>query len=601
MLTYHFAKKKIAGSVRLPVDLQLSPMLFVAAALSYDDFEALLNNKAAPKSKQKTSPKPPLTPTPQLSRPQGSRPKRQAATSTSSPSATSSFPDEEDVPTLSARPGVHWQERPSSPPQRAVPQEPPPALVGRPARPLPSTVDPEEEQRTLPEQREDRQQESASSAQHAPTEAQRAVQLNESPKQKAPPVLEAPAKPRAEHVKPPPSAADPEEEQQTLPEQREERQQGSASRAQHAPTEVQRAVEVNEAPKQKAPPVLEAPAKPRAERVKPPPSAADPEEEQQMLPEQREERQQGSASRAQHAPTEVQRAVELNEAPKQKAPPVLEAPAKPRAERVKPPPSAADPEEEQQMLPEQREERQQGSASRAQHAPTEVQRAVELNEAPKQKAPPVHEAPAKPRAERAKLLKPQVARSDPAQDESPKPSKPQLLRKAEEETKVQAPIPAALPALSRPVVPPEAAPEATPGGQEAKQQKDREAVLARLQQTMEFKKKRQVRKTPAEAAAERAATAKAAAKAALPSLQLISPPRRTSSPSEVDLANPRSWGLMDFDKFSAENPKVVPSMQQDSVSKLPPPPLVERPARLTPTQGDMDVPNNLDDAGTMIR
>lgn len=376
----------------------------ILAALSYDDFEALLNNKAPLRTKQKPPPKPPLAPTPQLSRPQGSRPKRQAASSTSSPAVTAPSLDEEDVPTLSTRPGLLWQKAPAPLPKRAVPQQPQPALAGRPARPRPSTAEPEKEQQISPEQVEERQQEPASRVQHAPTEAQRAVQLDK-----------------------------------------------------------------------------------------------------------------------------AQRAVQLDEA----------------------------------------------------------QRAVQLDDAAKQKAPPMPQAPNKPRAERA--------RSGPTQLESPQISKPQRFRKAEEEKKVQPPVLAPLPALSRPAVRPEAAPTATSDAQEAKEQNDQAATLARLQKRMESKKKRQVRKTPAQAAAE----AKAAAKAALPPLQLISPPRRTSSPSEVDLTNPRSWGLMDFNKFAAENPKVVLSRQQDPVSKQPPPPLVERPARFTPTKGDKDTPNILDAAGNL--
>ncbi len=108
--------------------------LHVAAALRYEDFEALLRNPTYPPNKA-TPPAKQSIPAAQVT-----RPRRSVSSSLGSS-------DHEPAPVLMQPPRGFQQEAPS--PRRAGPaklEERSPALLGRPAKPTPPPLEPEEEE-----------------------------------------------------------------------------------------------------------------------------------------------------------------------------------------------------------------------------------------------------------------------------------------------------------------------------------------------------------------------------------------------------------------------------------------------------------------------
>ena len=508
-------------------------ILLGAAALSYEDFEALLNApKAPPKAKQSPPSKPAVTPSLQLNRPQSSASKgqRSKASSSSSTAATSSSAFvKQDAPVLSARPGVYWQKKPSVP--EATPaapsQGPSPKLAGRPAKPTPAPSQVEAQKQML--QEEEDQQLSAAGA--TPLEPQ-------------PTLVGRPSQPAA----PPPPPAQVEEQQQNPTE--EEQLEKVEPLAAAAP------------PQDPQPMPAQPPAKPSA------------------IPAQREKKQQ---SQERYSRPQLSAAA----APPQDPPPMLVGrPAKPTS------PPARVPQEvthQQQMLKEQEEIRERLlSVDSTQESSEDAQRDAPALDVPKQEPQSFAKGPARLRSDGAKTGK--------AQDELPKLSRPQLLLQAEEKQQPHVSRPAPpLPALARPAPPsPATAAEADIDSRVA-------AAVSKIQERAKSRRLRQVKTSAADKAA--------AEQAAQPSLQLISPPRRRDKPSVADLTNPVSWGLMDFEKFVAENPNETEhkrrdyfyrlSLQQKAQQEgpqLPPPTLAGRPARPLPAR--IPVQKSLSVAGT---
>ena len=313
-------------------------------------------------------------------------------------------------------------------------------------------------------------------------------------------------------------------------------------------------------PKQPAPTLVRRPAEPAA--LPPPPAQV--EEQQPTMPAR--QLVKPSTTPAQPAKPSTPPAQSAVARP-QKPPPLLVGrPAKPM-----PPPARGD---QQQQTPKEQDV-------------TEDRHAAPIGEAPKQL---VSRTSARSQPERARISK--------AADVPPEVFKP---RKAEQKQPPPISRPAQpLPALSRPTAPPLAA--ATAAAVEAKQA----TAVARIEKRL---MSRRLQLPPKVRAVEKAG------KPALPSLQLISPPRQLQreKPSVADLTNPASWGLMDFERFAAENPEVAEfkrreyfravSLEQEAQKgepQLPPPPLADRPARPPKVAGGTAVQRSLTVAGNHL-
>ncbi|KAL3157928.1 hypothetical protein ABBQ32_012331 [Trebouxia sp. C0010 RCD-2024] len=275
--------------------------------------------------------------------------------------------------------------------------------------------------------------------------------------------------------------------------------------------------------------------------------------------------------------------------PQEPQPTLVGRPAKPP-----PTPQAA----VQQQVPKDQavDQQRQLLADSTQQSP-QAQRAVQIGAPPKQEPLPVVERPS-----RRELAK--TGNTEASLSTSPKLSRPQTQKADEEQQPPPVSHPALLPALLRPAPPQPAAPE-----EEEAAAAKQASVLAKLEKRVMARKPRQVRESPTEMAAKRAAeretAEKKAAKPAVPSLQLISPPRRRENPSVADVTNPVSWGLMDIDKFAAENPDFTahkprdyfwgkgPSGQEVQEQESPPPPLADPPARPASRSNDRAVQRSL--------
>ena len=185
-------------------------VILVAAALSYEDFDAMLNSKPPPKAKKLTPVKAPLTTAPQLKRPQGSLTNGQTSQSLSSgPAASSSRKG--DAPVLSARPGGYWQKSSASLQEagKGAKEEPPPLLASRPSKPPPPPAPPQPEEEQTAEQQAKAEpqmasrappQEIAETSAFACAEPDHANELVKPQKQDITSVTKASPKPRVRHA-----------------------------------------------------------------------------------------------------------------------------------------------------------------------------------------------------------------------------------------------------------------------------------------------------------------------------------------------------------------------------------------------------------------
>ena len=243
-----------------------------------------------------------------------------------------------------------------------------------------------------------------------------------------------------------------------------------------------------------------------------------------------------------------------------------------------------------------------------------------------QQTQPVLQAP---RKKIMPSVKPPPVQSKPAEAEAAVPaqvSRPTLFppkKRAEAAPEAKAPrakapraAPAELPALLRPAAP---RPENLPASVDREEQKtptEAQIKVARgkLRDSPKPKRLRQTREQAlqdprAAKAAESATAADLAKPNALPPLELISRPLPKKA-DEEDSSSPTTWGVIDFGKFAAENPKVAANWSKSrwvraaitenkrlaglaEVPQLPPPPLADRPAR---TQ--LDVATSPDVANT---
>ncbi len=212
-------------------------------------------------------------------------------------------------------------------------------------------------------------------------------------------------------------------------------------------------------------------------------------------------------------------------------------------------------------------------------------------------------------------VKPQSVQSKPAEAETAVPSqvsRPTLFppkKRVEAAPEAKAPMakapraaPAELPALLRPAAP---RPESLPASLDEEEQKipteaQTKVAEGKLRDSPKPKRLRQTREQAlqdprAAKAAESATAADLAKPSALPPLELISRPLPKKA-DEEEPSSPTTWGVIDFDKFAAENPKVAASWSKSrwvraaitenkrlaglaEVPQLPPPPLADRPDR----------------------
>ena len=514
----------------------------MAAALSYEDFEALLNApKARPNAKQAPSSKPAVSPSLQLNRPQGSATKSQRPQASSSSTAASSSSSlvQEDAPVLSARPGVYWQKKPSlqgSTPA-APPQEPPPKLAGRPAKPTPPPAQ-MEAQKQMPQGEEDQQLSAAA----AP------------PQEHTPDLVGRPAQPSP----PPPPQAQVEQQQQKLPEEEQLDEVGHLAAA---------------APPQD-PPLM--PARPPA---KPSVTPAQRKKEQQVSQEGYGRQQLSAAA-----------------APPQEPPPVpVGRPAKPT-----PTPAQVPKQVTQQQMPKEQEESREKllSIDTAQETSPDPPRAAPLLDVPNQEPQPFVKRPASLRSEGAKLGK--------DRDEPPKLSRPQLFPPAEDkqQPRVSRPAPP-LPTLARPAPPsPATAKEAAVDSEVAAAgaNVEQRAKSRKLRQV----RTSAAEKAAAEKAAAEKAAKPSLQLTSPPRRQDKPSVANLASPVSWDLMdfeklaveNPQIAELKRRDYFYRQS--LVQKAQQEG-PQLPPPPLADRPARPPPTIGTSVVQASLTVAGKYFK
>ena len=326
------------------------------------------------------------------------------------------------------------------------------------------------------------------------------------------------------------------------------------------------------------------------------------------------------------APVEPEQAttpVELAPAPVEQAPaPVKQAPA-PVAQALAPAeqaPAPAEPEqgqrqpslssEEEKRKPQDEEVLAQAPALPSRSA-DELQQPQPMLQAPKKKirpnaepqpvqSTPIEAEAAVPAQVARPILFPPKKRAEAAPEaKAPEAKAPEAkaLR-----AKAQRAAPAELPTLLRPAAPRS---ESLPASVDVKEQKtptEAQIKVARgkLRDSPKPKRLRQTREQalqdPRAAKAAESATAADLAKSnALPPLELISRPLPKKA-DEEEPSSPATWGVIDFDKFAAENPKVAASWSKSrwvraaitenkrlaglaEVPQLPPPLLADRPAR----------------------
>ena len=292
----------------------------------------------------------------------------------------------------------------------------------------------------------------------------------------------------------------------------------------------------------------------------------------------------------------------------QKAGPGSPSPVKPQepplallGRPAKPAPAPVEPEQE---------ERQPSWSSEAKIEPQDEEAIAQAPVLPSrsadelQQTQPMLQAPKKQNRPSAK---PQPGESDPAEAEAPVPAQlsrptlfpPKKRAEAAPEARASRAAPAELPALLRPATPPSKSSPASVDEEEQEIPTEAETKLAegKLGDSPKSKRVWQTRKRAlAEATAAKSpetATAAEVAKAdALPPLELISRPL-PKKPDEEDSTSPATWGVIDFEKFAAENPKMAANWSRTrwvraairenkrlaQVPQLPPPPLADRPAR----------------------
>ena len=280
--------------------------------------------------------------------------------------------------------------------------------------------------------------------------------------------------------------------------------------------------------------------------------------------------------------------------PQEPPPALLERPAKPAPAPVEPEQEEQQPSLslEEEMKPQDEEAIAQAPALPSRSA-DELQQTQPMPQAPKEKIRPI--------------AKPQPVQSSPAEAEAAVPaqlSRPTLFppkKTAEAVPEARAPraAPAELPALLRPAAP---RPESSPALVDEEEQKiPTEAQIkfaeGKLRDSPKSKSFSQTRirvleEARAAKSAETATAAELAKANALPPLELISRPLPKKA-DEEEPSNPTTWGVIDFDKFAAENPKVAANWSKSrwvraaikenkrlaGVPQLPPPPLADRPAR----------------------
>ncbi|KAL0036366.1 hypothetical protein WJX77_004386 [Trebouxia sp. C0004] len=282
--------------------------------------------------------------------------------------------------------------------------------------------------------------------------------------------------------------------------------------------------------------------------------------------------------------------------PQEPPPALLGRPAKPLPAPVEP--------EQEERPPSMSPEGKTIASPQVEEAVAEVPALPSRSADELQQTQPMLQAPKKQMKPSAK---PQPGQSDAAEAEAAVPaqsSRPTLSppkKRAEPVPEARAPqaAPAELPTLLRPAAPrPESSP-ASVGGEE--QQTPTEAQIkfaeGKLKDSPKSKRLWQTRVRAAqEAKAAKSAEPETAAELAklyaLPPLELISRPLPKKA-DEEEPSSPTTWGVIDFDKFAAENPKVAANWSKvrwvraaikenkrlSAVPQLPPPLLADRPAR----------------------
>ena len=380
-------------------------------------------------------------------------------------------------------------------------------------------------------------------------------------------------------AKPPPTPAQVEAQKQ-MPQEEEDQQLLASSTA----------------PQDPPPTLVRRPAQPAS----PPPPPAQMEEQQQKPTEEEQHEEVGlsvAAAPPQEPPqrppkppairaqTEKEQQVSQEGYARQQLPTAAAPPREPppmlvgRPVKPTPPPAQVSQQmtDQQQALKEQVDPRERlMSVDSTQKNTLDTQRAAPMLDLPDQEPQSVVKRRARLRSESAKIGK--------TTDEPPKLSRAQPSPQADEKEQLHVSPPAPpLPALARPASPsPATAKQAAVDSEQA-------AAVSSIEERAKSRRFRQARRSAAEkAAAEQAA----AEKAAKPSL--TSPPLRLK-PSAAAVTNPASWGLMDFEKFAAENPSVTELKRREYFYReallqkarqegpqLPPPPLADRPARPQP-------------------
>ncbi|KAL0037479.1 hypothetical protein WJX79_010408 [Trebouxia sp. C0005] len=183
-------------------------------------------------------------------------------------------------------------------------------------------------------------------------------------------------------------------------------------------------------------------------------------------------------------------------------------------------------------------------------------------------------------------------------DSSTDETAPQLLREAAPEARPPQAASAEIPALLRPAAPRlERLPAAVDEEQKIPAEAQIKLAEGRLKDIPEsnsfLQTEIQTLQDPRAAKSAETATAAELAKAnGLPPLELISRPLPKKAVEE-EPSSPTTWGAIDFDKFTAENPKVAANWSKSrwiraaikenrrlaGLPQLPPPPLADRPAR----------------------
>ena len=283
-----------------------------------------------------------MAPSLQLNRPQSSAPtgQRPRASSSSTAATSPSSLFQEDAPVLSARPGGYWQKKPSlqEATPAAPPKEPPPKLVGRPAKPTPPPAQ-GEAQKQMPQEEEDQQLSAAAvpPQEPRPTLGGRPAQPTPPP----PPQAQVEAQQQTpteeeqlEEVRPLPGAAPPRDPQHmpalapakpsATPAQREKEQQVSQEG-------YGRQLSAAAVPPQEPSPLLVGrPAKPT-----PTPAQVPKQVTQQQMPKEQEEFRERSVDSTQESPPDTQRVVETPNVPKQESQSLAKSPARLRSEGAK--------------------------------------------------------------------------------------------------------------------------------------------------------------------------------------------------------------------------------------------------------------------------